>query len=98
MVIENSRSEATAEIIRVALQVHKDGEQGVADILVRTQQEADNLFKLAKDTIKKYNSENSQKIIDVNPWIWNKKTTNSKAMSNSGEETGYELRLSRGKA
>lgn len=83
------------EISRAAQATATDGEQRAVEAGATTLEE---LQQLRLDALRQLDAHPDPQVRYVRPWLWRAATSGGRPLTESGAETGYELRLSRYKS
>jgi hypothetical protein len=84
--------------LQLAVLVQRDGKQRAVDADVEDPEELEELRFEVRDHCASGLKVDGEELTHVRPWIWSAATSGGRPLTNSGERTGYELRISRYRA
>jgi hypothetical protein len=83
---------------RIAALVQVDGEQRALEVEVDDPEDLEELRLELREHLSAGLQVDGQQLTHVRPWIWSAATSGGRPLTTCGEETGYELRVSRYRA
>jgi hypothetical protein len=84
--------------LRIAALVQRDGDQRALEVDVDDPEDLEELRLELRDHLSSGLQVDGERLTHVRPWIWSAATSGGRPLTSCGEQTGYELRVSRYRA